>query len=32
MLLLKLWLYPSLVGGVFLLLVSAVNFIRKLWE
>jgi hypothetical protein len=32
MLLLKLWLYPSLAGGVFLLLVVVVNFARKLWD
>ena len=30
LLLFRLWLYPSVAGGVFLLLVSVVNFIRKL--
>jgi hypothetical protein len=30
MLLLKLWLYPSLLGAVLLLLVVIVNFGRKL--
>jgi hypothetical protein len=30
--LLKFWFYPSLLGGVFLLLVSVVNFIRKLFN
>ena len=32
MFLLKLWLYPSLAGGAFLLLVSIVNFIRQIRE
>ena len=26
----KLWLYPSLAGGAFLLLVSIFNFIRQM--
>jgi hypothetical protein len=32
MLLLKIWVFASLPGALFLLLVTAFNFIRRLWS